>query len=118
KMKPQTPLSNDQLIRAVGLDIESRRLLVIPLPREEWVGLAPSALPSEPLPTPAPPIAPAKEKVELLVSIDREPPVASSANARFILSASDGSYRAEKGVGDDRVPGNDSIDLRWTGRDP
>jgi hypothetical protein len=54
----------------------------------------------------------------LYVRLDVDPADAQTHDDRFILSSSDGAYRSEKTVKDDRLPGDHYVDLRYTRLDP
>ncbi len=50
----------------------------------------------------------------LWVRLDIDPAAASSCDDRFILFSTDNSYRSEKTVKDDQVPGDKSVDLHYS----
>ncbi|MBI2900818.1 MAG: hypothetical protein HYY17_11595 [Planctomycetes bacterium] len=75
------------------------------------------APPQEKAPAAAPAPAPATERrpVDLWVRLDVDPNDASNRSDKFVVLASDGSYRQVKTVKDDKVPGDRYVDLQYTG---
>jgi hypothetical protein len=55
------------------------------------------------------------EIVGLVIRLDIDPSDASTHDDRFVLRSTDGSYRNEKTVKDDQVPGDKYLDLHYTG---
>ena len=61
-----------------------------------------------------PAASPTEQGLELRVRLDIDPGDASTHDDRFVLTSSDGSYRQEKTVKDDQVPGDACLDLVFT----
>jgi hypothetical protein len=56
-----------------------------------------------------------KSNVGLVIRLDIDPNDSEGHDNCFVLSSTDGSYRSEKTVKDDLVPGDDYIDLFFSG---
>ncbi len=55
------------------------------------------------------------ERLSLLIRLHIDPTGASRDEDRFVLESTDGSYRSTKTVSDDQIPGDDWVDLRYSG---
>lgn len=56
-----------------------------------------------------------KAGLGLVIRLDMDPGQAPNRGERFVLASADGSYRAEKTVKDDLVPGDRYLDLHYSG---
>lgn len=101
-----------------ALVLLSRRLVdgtlkVVARPRPYFAFPPAGEAPREP--DPAPRRAAPEEEVDFWVRLDVNPNDASSFDDLFVLTSTDGSYRAQKTVKDDQMPGDESVDLHFTG---
>lgn len=61
-----------------------------------------------------PPQRQERKLVDLWVRVAITPDEAAKCGDKFVVSATDGSYKQTKTVKDDKVPGDDAIDLEYT----
>jgi hypothetical protein len=59
-----------------------------------------------------------KENRGLVIRLEMEPGKKAGEDDRFVLSGADGSYRMEKTVKDDQIPGDQYLDLHYSGLRP
>jgi hypothetical protein len=59
-----------------------------------------------------------KHSLGLIVRLEIDPEDPAAEDDRFVLESTDGSYKSEKTIKDDQVPGDEYLDLHYSGLQP
>lgn len=110
------PVSDAETLRRIGVELAAGRVRI--LRRRETAPAFPSGPPEEKKEeAPKEEPKPQKRLYKLTVRLAVNPNDASAQDDLFVLTSTDGSYRCEKTVKDDKTPGDRYVDLVYTDLD-